>query len=84
MFSWEPRGRSPRDRPVIYVENDREEQSAGLIGCLLGMNYRLWWHVPFLYNPDNFLANPENVYPGVVSFNMLCLPAEQAAQIAVA
>ena len=62
--------------PVIYVENDRVEKSAELIEWLWSKEYRLWWHTPPLFNPANFFANPNDVYPQVVSINMLCLPRE--------
>jgi FkbM family methyltransferase len=66
-----------RFRPVLYVENDRMEKSEALIRHLQGLDYRLYWHLPPLYNPQNFFGESENVYPGVVSFNMLCLPREK-------
>jgi len=66
-----------RLRPVLYVENDREDRSAALIRQLWSLGYRLWWHLAPLYRPDNFAANAENVFGGVVSGNLLCLPAER-------
>ncbi len=70
-----------RLRPAIYVENDRRERSAELISLLLGMEYRLWWHLSPLYRADNFHANPENVFGKTISINMLCLPAERKAVV---
>ncbi len=69
-------------RPVLYVENDRREKSASLIAQLFGLGYRLYWHLPPLFNPDNFLANPENVFGRIVSVNMLCLPEERPRKMA--
>jgi len=60
--------------PALYVENDRIERSEALIRHLLDLDYRLYWHLPPLYNPQNFFGDPENLYPNVVSVNMLCLP----------
>jgi FkbM family methyltransferase len=65
-----------RCRPVLYVENDRPEKSSELIEWLWSKEYRLWWHTPPLFNPSNFFANPNDVYPRIVSINMLCLPRE--------
>lgn len=65
-----------RCHPALYVENDRVEKSAALIQWLLEHGYRLWWHKPTLYNPNNFLGNKENAYPSVGSYNMLCLSRE--------
>lgn len=68
-------------RPLLYVENDREDRSAELIACIHDMGYRLWWHVTPLYSEDNFKGNKENAWPGMVSINMLCVPRECEAQI---
>jgi len=60
-----------RCHPLLYVENDRLEQSASLIQWLFDHDYRLWWHMPQLFNPANFRGVRENSYQGVVSLNML-------------
>jgi FkbM family methyltransferase len=70
-----------RHRPVLFVENDRRERSAALIAQLFALDYRLFWHLAPLFNPDNYNANPEDVFPGIVSVNMLCVPRERAANI---
>jgi FkbM family methyltransferase len=66
-----------RCRPIMYVENDREEKSAELIQRLFDLGYRLWWHTPPLFNPNNFKANPENIFPGICSINMLAIHRDQ-------
>jgi FkbM family methyltransferase len=63
-------------RPLLYVENDRADQSPALIEWLLTHRYRLYWHLPTLFNSQNFAGDPENIFPGVVSVNMLGIPAE--------
>jgi FkbM family methyltransferase len=70
-----------RDRPILYVENDRLEKSEALVMQLLADGYRMWWHVPPLFNPGNFRGNAENVFGGIRSFNMLCLPREVKSQV---
>jgi FkbM family methyltransferase len=70
-----------RHRPLLYVENDREEKSEALIRTIMDLGYRLWWHLPTLYNPDNFRQNANNIFPSIVSFNMLCLPQSMTANI---
>jgi hypothetical protein len=59
------------------VENDRKEKSAELIQRLFDMDYRLWWHTPPLFNPNNFKCNPENIFPTICSINMLAIPRDQ-------
>lgn len=68
-------------RPVLYVENDRAEKSAALISLLFELGYKLFWHLPKLYNADNYFKNPNNIFGEIVSVNMLCVPAENQFEI---
>jgi FkbM family methyltransferase len=63
-----------RHSPILYVENDRAEKSAALIVLLFELGYRLFWHLPPLFNPGNFAGNAESVFPGIVSVNMIGVP----------
>jgi FkbM family methyltransferase len=65
-----------RCRPIIYVENDRSEKAVDLIGQLVDMGYRLYWHRPYLFNPNNFFKQGSNVFGAIVSVNMLCVPTD--------
>lgn len=71
-----------RSRPVLYVENDRIDRAKDLIEWLWSKQYRLWWHVPPLFNPDNFFGDEVDLYPRVASINMVCLPRELELPIA--
>jgi len=62
-----------RFRPYIYLENDNRDKSPALINWLFEADYRLWWHTPALFSPANFFTNPEDVFGGVYSINMLCV-----------
>jgi FkbM family methyltransferase len=66
-----------RTRPHLYVENDRREHSAALIELLRSWGYRLYWHKPPLFSPENFAGDPENVFGNIVSINMLCIAGER-------
>jgi FkbM family methyltransferase len=63
-----------RHRPILYVENDRRQHSAQLIGLIEELGYDLYWHQPPLFNSDNFARYPENVFARTVSINMLGIP----------
>ena len=65
-----------RHRPIIYVENDRQEKSAALIRLIEELGYTMYWHTPHMYNQNNYAGNPENIFPGIVSINLLCIPKE--------
>ena len=72
-----------RLRPMLYVENDRPDRSYALITLIRDMGYRLWWHIPPLYHPENFFEEKEDDYPNTSSFNMLCVPTEFGTAIEV-
>ena len=70
-----------RCQPIMYLENDREERSASLIQCLLDLEYRLYWHLPPMFNPSNYFANQENAFGRIVSVNMLCIPKDEEFEV---
>ena len=71
-----------RLRPVLYVENDREDKKEALIRYLYyTLDYDLYWHCPPLFAADNFRGDLVNVFRQeglqICSINMLCLPREK-------
>ena len=63
-----------RCRPILYVEDDREQNSAALRAWLISHGYRLYRHTPPLYNPENWCGSQVNVFGRTVSINLLCIP----------
>ncbi|HXI99859.1 MAG TPA: hypothetical protein VNH44_01470, partial [Micropepsaceae bacterium] len=61
-------------QPLLYVENDRPEKSRDLIQWLLSNGYRLYWHLPRLFNPANYFGESLNVFGNTISVNMLGVP----------
>jgi Methyltransferase FkbM domain len=61
-------------RPFLYVENDRSDKSKQLIDWLFSADYRLFWHLPPLFNANNYFGQQENVFGNIVSVNVLCVP----------
>lgn len=71
-----------RDRPILYVENNRPNSKQKLIDFILDLNYDLWWHLPFLFTKENYFNNPKNIFNrNYCSHNMLCFPKEASATI---
>lgn len=60
-----------RFKPILYVENDRVDNSKELIEYIFQLGYDLWWHLPPLFNEDNFNGVSENVYENIISVNMM-------------
>ncbi|MBK1836866.1 FkbM family methyltransferase [Azospirillum sp. YIM B02556] len=87
------RGLIARDRPVLYVENDRPDRSAALIRLLGALGYACYWYLPAFHNPANFAGRSEPIFGhGLVDdgteirglgmgINLFCLPAEAGARI---
>ena len=59
-------------KPFLYLENDDIHTSKLLIEEIKHMGYVMFWHLPPLYNPNNFLKNTKNVFLKTISCNMFC------------
>jgi FkbM family methyltransferase len=70
-----------RHKPLLYVANGREANSCDLIEWLLSHEYRLYWHLPAVFNPKNFFSKMENIFGNTISINMLCIPKSVKSDI---
>lgn len=70
-----------RHRPLLYVENNKQERSAALIGAIGDLGYRPYWHFSPYFRPGNFNKRAENAFPNTADPNMLCLPVEVEAAL---
>jgi FkbM family methyltransferase len=64
-----------RFRPVLYLESDREDKRSTLFDLIRNMGYRLYWHTPSLFSPDNFRGSNSNSFGELRSLNVLCIHA---------
>ncbi len=67
-------------RPVLYLEAHLED-APGLFRHLFALDYKAWWHQPYMFSPDNHFGKTENLFPGIVSRNVFALPAETKATV---
>jgi len=66
-----------KHRPIIYVENDRKDNSPNLLEFLLSENYNCYWHVSNLFEPNNYKNNKINAFDiNYVCVNVLAIPSE--------
>jgi FkbM family methyltransferase len=71
-----------RCRPIIYVENDRRENSDQLIATLADLGYDMYLHTPPLHSGQKYMPMlGDRAGPTVVSFMLLCVPTEQGSKI---
>lgn len=70
-----------KHKPVIYVEDDRDDLHDSLVGYLKSLNYIVYKHLAPLYNPENYYKNTKNeflmpnddgTYRTIVSSNLFC------------
>lgn len=62
-----------KHRPIIYVENNKEDHSQELIRTFLDAGYRCWWHIYPRFNPNNFYEKSKNIFKAPIESNMLCI-----------
>ena len=60
-------------KPFLYLENDDINTSKSLIEEIKKMGYIIFWHLPPLFNPNNFLKNNKNIFKNIISYNMFCI-----------
>ncbi len=60
-------------KPILYLENDNTETSKKLIDKIKSLGYIMFWHLPPLFNPNNYLKNSKNIFPNIISCNMFCV-----------
>jgi len=68
-------------RPCVYFQLGDEDAAMAEVEAMKAHGYRCWSHVTYLYNPDNYLHNRVNAYPGRVLQNVLALPADTQAKV---
>ena len=69
-----------RRQPLLYVEVDRADRRDDVLIWLDEHGYAIYGHHVPLYNPQNFKANPTNVFDDIVSVNVLADPRERPAE----
>jgi FkbM family methyltransferase len=73
------------NRPMIYAENqfylgaEQRENSIHLLGRLLEMDYKVWWHCPPLVQPSDDPAS--DVFSDGGSVNVLAVPKRHARRL---
>jgi len=62
-------------KPVLYFENDLRDRSPSLFNFVLSLGYRLFFHYAPIFQPNNYYANPNNVFDrNICSLMMLAVP----------
>lgn len=64
-----------RCKPIMYIEDDRQEKSASLRKYITELGYTIEEHFPPLYRENNFFGLKKNVWDkNFVSHNIICMP----------
>ena len=70
-----------KHRPLLYLEAHEPEHAPALIRLVRSLDYDLYWHLPPMFNPDNYAGNKQNIFSRITSKNMLGVPSEAKATI---
>lgn len=70
-----------RDRPLLYLENDRPSESEALLSTLMAMDYDIWWHIVPLFRENNKARVNANIFGEIGSFNIFASPAERGVVV---
>lgn len=69
-------------KPILYVENNRNETSEKTMKTIFELGYKAFWHILDYYNPDNFFGNKKNVFKSYApEANMICVPKNSGTKI---
>jgi FkbM family methyltransferase len=63
-------------RPLLYVRLSGMDKAAAEVAAMKALGYRVWSHVPYLYNSDNHAGIEKNIFPGIVQQNAIAAPAD--------
>lgn len=74
------KGLIEQHRPILYLECHAEE-APPLIDFGEALGYDMYWHLPRMFNPDNFFGHEENLFGFIISKNMLCVPSERQMKV---
>lgn len=63
-------------RPLVYARLSGIDTAESEVQALKARGYRVWSHAPALYNPDNHSGTARNVFPGILTCNVVAAHAE--------
>ena len=69
-----------RCRPNLYLEADRRDKLPQLLQLLFDADYKIYWHIPPLFNADNAFDVKEDIF-NIISINIICLPKESTMSV---
>ena len=65
-------------RPIMYIEDDRPENSNSLRSFITSLGYTIRIHNPALYREENFFGVRRNIWDKLyASKNLVCIPEEK-------
>lgn len=70
-----------RCQPIIYAESDRKDKRDSLFRFIDSLGYAIYWHCPRMFNPANFKGVTEDLFPRIVSRNVLCISGQSTLRV---
>lgn len=63
-------------RPLIYARLGGPASAEREVDAVKALGYRVWSHTPLLFNPENHAGSARNIFPGLVSCNLIAAHRE--------
>lgn len=68
--------------PFLFVECNTTDNASPIIASVINLGYKAWWHISGYYNPMNFYANQNNIFPQYQpEANLLCIHEKTGVEI---
>ncbi|WP_126282979.1 FkbM family methyltransferase [Burkholderia stagnalis] len=67
-------------RPIVYLEylnHYTGDSSKVFLDYFTSLDYRVWYFITPVFNHQNYLGSAENVFDGIWSFDLICIPRER-------
>ncbi|UPG96152.1 hypothetical protein [Luteibacter aegosomatissinici] len=62
--------------PLIYARLGGPANAEREVDAIKALGYRVWSHAPLLFNPENHAGATRNLFPGLLSCNIIAAHAE--------
>ncbi len=70
-----------RDKPLLYLEDDKVDLSVALFNTVRHFGYDIWWHPVPLFREQNLAGVRENIFKQIYSFNVFCCHPDNPVEV---
>jgi len=72
-----------RDKPILYLEDDKTELSVALFSTVRNFGYDIWWHAVPLFRANKIAGETKNIFGQINSFNLVCCHPSNPIEVTI-